>query len=226
MAKVVFENEQYNGADLTPEELALLQKQIDTMFTARGSFYEELLKENFQKVVGALQVAKEYFKAPFTGMSAGAGEIGMQKIRAGHLKRTTGTTETPNNDWNFSFTSGNDYWLGYSTNNTTAANMDKEACVLVLGLMFTQGAQPVVEELFWKVGQTEYPIEVIRDAWAADNDFGVRGIPIRPKLLVPKSTYLVQSRETSAGDNELVALGVTFGLGRYLVQQSYSTVSL
>lgn len=226
MAKIIFENESYNGADLAPHEQGLLQKQIETMFTARGSFYEELLKENFQKIAGALAVAKEYFKAPFTGMSAGDGEIGLQKIRSGHLKRTTGTTETPSNDWTFSFASGNDYWLGYSTNNTTAANMDKEACVLVLGLMFTQGAQPVVEELYWQVGGTTYPVEVIRDAWAADNDFGVRGIPIRPKLLVPKATYLVQSRCTNAGDNELVALGVTFGLGRFLRLQSYSTVSV
>ena len=226
MGRVIFENEGYNGADLVPEELALLQKQVDTMLTARGSFYEELLKENFQKIVGALMVAKEYFKAPFTGMSAGDGEIGLQKIRSGHLLRTTGTTETPNNDWSVAFTSGNDYWMGYSTNNTTAANMDKEACVLILGLMFTQGGQPNVEELYWQVGGTTYPVEVIRDAWAADNDFGVRGIPIRPKLFVPKATYLVQARSTNAGTNELVALGVTFGLGRYLRQQSYSTVSL
>lgn len=226
MPKVVFENEVYNGADLASEELALLQKQIDTMFTARGSFYEELLKENFQKIVGALMVAKEYFKAPFTGMSAGDGEIGLQKIRSGHFRRTTAATEAADNDWTFAFTAGNDYWVGRDTNNTTAANIDKEVCVLILGVMFTQGAQPVVEEMYWQVGGTTYPVEVIRDAWTADNDFGVRGIPIRPKLLVPKATVLTQTRQTIAGTNELVALGVTFGLGRYLRSQSYSAISL
>ena len=226
MAEIIFENEKFNGTELNGVELALLQKQVDTMLTARGSFYEELLKENFLKIVGAAQVAKRYFEAAFTGLSAGDGEIGLQKIRSGHIKRTTDTTETPSNAWSFDFAAGNDYWLGYSTNNTTAANMDKEACVLILGLMFTQGAQPSVEELYWAVGGTTYPVEVIRDAWAADNDFGVRGIPIRPKLLVPKATYLVQARSTNAGTNELVALGVTFGLGRFLRLQSYSTVSL
>ena len=66
---------------------------------------------------------------------------------------------------------------------------------------------------------------MIRDAWAADNDFGVRGIPIRPLLIVPKGTALWQTRETVAGVNELVALGVTFGKGRWLRQQSYASIS-
>lgn len=226
MPRVIFENEGYNGDPLTPEELALLQNQVDTMLAARGSFYEELLKESFQKIAGALMVAKAYFKAPFTGMSAGDGEIGLQKVRSGHFRRTTAATETADNDWSFAFAAGNDYWAGFGANNTTAANIDKELCVLILGVVFTQGAQPVVEEMYWQVGGTTYPVEVIRDAWLADNDFGVRGIPIRPKLLVPKATVLTQTRQTLAGTNELVALGVTFGLGRILRSQSYASISL
>lgn len=226
MPVVTFENEQYNGAALSGAELQILQKQVPNMMCARGSFYEELLKENFDKVQGALAVAKQYFDAPFTGLSAGDGEIGVQKIRAGHLLRTTGTTETPNNDWAFAFTSGNDYWVGYSTNNTTAANIDKEVCLLALGLVFTQTGVPGVEELYWQIGSSIYPIEVIRDSWNADNDFGLRAVPIRPKLMVPKATVLVQSRSAAAVTNELVVLGVAFGMGRFLRQQSYSTVSL
>ena len=226
MARVIFENEGYNADPLTVDEQQVLQEQIAAYFAAPGSFYAWLLQTNFQKIVGALGVAKAYFKAPFTGMSAGDGEIGMQKIRSGHFRRTTATTEAADNDWSFAFTAGNDYWVGFSTNNTTAANIDKEACVLILGVMFTQTGVPVVEELYPQIGGVTYPVEVLRDAWTADNDFGVRGVPVRPKILVPKATVLWQTRETNAGTNELVALGVTFGMGRYTRQQSYGSIAL
>lgn len=223
--RVVFENEQYVGEALSPEERALLEMQIRNDFAAPGSFYEMLLMRNLGKVIGAGEVAKDKFKAPFTGMSAGDSEFGMQKIRAGHIMRTAATTETCANTWSFTLTTSTDYLVGYSTNNTTAINIDKEALVLLLGVVFTQGAGGQVEELYVQVGSTTYPVISIRDAWMADNDFGVRGVPIRPILLIPKATVLIQTLSIAANVAELVFLGVTFGMGRYLRQQTYSTVS-
>lgn len=225
MPAVVFENESYVGKSLSPGEEAILARQIPTFLVAPGSFYEWLLRSNWDKVRGAAMIAKDRLGALITGISAADSEIGFQKIRSGHIRRTTGTTETADNNWSQDFTAGNDYYVGYSTNLTTAVNIDKDALVLVLGAMFTQGQQPVVEELYPQIGGTIYPVVVLRDSWVADNDFGVRGGPIRPLIAVPKATALWQTRETLAGTNELVLLGITFGMGRYLRQQSYSSIS-
>lgn len=225
MATIQFENEQYIGTPLKSTEEELLERQLATMLTAKGSFLEELLKENPHAIRGAAQVAKNKLEANFAGMSAGDGEVGISKIRPGHILRSTGTTETPANDWRFTFTADGDYYVGYSTNNTTAVNIDKECLLLILGVMFTQGGQPVVEELRVQIGGTTYPVMVIRDAWIADNDFNVRAIPIRPLLLEPKATTLWESYSLVAGQNELVLVGLTFGLGRFLRTQAYTSVN-
>ena len=170
-------------------------------------------------------VAKDKFDAPFTGMSAGDSEIGMQKIRPGQILRTTAASETPSNTWSFSFTADADYWIGYGSNNTTAVNIDKDVLLLCLAMGFTQGSQPVVEEVLIKVGGTEYPVMVVRDAWTADNKFKVRAVPIRPFILVPKATCLGQTYSIAAGTNELVMYGLAFGMGRFLRKQEYTSVS-
>lgn len=237
--KVEFENETFVGRELLETEKQILTDQTANMMAAPDSFCSWLLENNFPKVQGALEVAKERFDAPFTGISAGDSEIGIQKIRPGHILRIdnapTGTpsTETPSNSWKSSavsptaFTAGLDYWIGWGAGNTTAVNIDRELCILPLAIGFTQGVAPVVEELVIKVGGTEYPVQVARDAWFADNKFGIRVTPIRPFLLSPKATCLVQVHSIAAStDQELVLLGVTFGLGRKLRKATYTAVDL
>ena len=78
-----------------------------------------------------------------------------------------------------------------------------------------------------KVGGTEYPVQTIRDSWFADNKFGIRVVPIRPFLLPPKATCLAQVHSIAAStEQELVLLGVTFGLGRKLRKATYTAVDL
>ena len=230
MPQVIFENETYTGKELSPDEEAILRKAVGVdrgggFLAAKGSFYDQLLRDNFDRVRASLMVAKERLDAPFTGLSASDSELGIQKIRPGHILRDAAATEDALNSWSFSFTTAGDYYVGYDASNTTAVNIDKEACLLVLGVMFTQGSQPVVEDLLIQVGSITYPIVPIRDAWAADNAFGVRGVPIRPIILVPKATTLWRTYSIAAGVNELVLLGVTFGFGRYLRTQIYTTIS-
>lgn len=226
MPKVAFENEEYAARDLSADEENKLQNALGNWIASPGSFLEFLIKRNYDSIRGALGVAKDRWDAPFKGISAGDSEIGIQKTRPGHILRTTATTEAAANTWSFTFTSAGDYYVGRDTNNTTAVNIDKEACLLILGVMFTQGAAPVVEELRIGVGGTTYPVVVIRDAWTADNDFGVRGIPIRPILLVPKATSLWETYSIAGGVNELVLVGLTYGYGRYLRNASYGSISL
>ena len=226
MSKVVFSTKEYVGKDLTGEEEALLERHVKGFIGGESNYLRSLLNFNWQSIIGALQVAKEQFKQPFRGILATDSEIGVQLIRPGHVMRTTDTTETPANDWTFTFTADGDYWVGFGTNNTTAANIDKELLLLLLGVQFTQGNQPTVEELYIQIGETVYAPYVIRQAWQADNPNRVRAQRIHPLLIEPKQTLLVQTYSILAGTNELVLLGLAFGPGRFLRKTSYTAVAL
>lgn len=222
--KVVFENEEYNGEELTEQEKTLLLNQLYGVLAAESSVLAALFKENEEKIIGAAEVAKDKFASPFKGLSASDTEFGLQLIRPNHVLRTTGATETNANDWSFTFTADADYWIGRDTNNTTAINIDRRLLVMPLGVAFTQGATPIVEELLLQVGPTTYPVIVLRNSWLADNPNGVRFTRIRPMIWIPKQTVLGQVYSILAGINELVLVGLSFAMGDLLRAQAPTTV--
>ena len=225
MPTVIFENEEFNGTALTVSEEALLQKQLYQFIASHNSFLEDLFKDNYANIVAGLQVAKtELGSAPFRGMYAGDSELSMQLIRPAYVLRTTGATETAANDWTFTFTTGNDYWIGFGTDNTTAINVDKRACVIPLAVTWTQGGLPTVEEIYVQLGGTSYPVNVIRHGWYADNPNQVRYARIRPQIWRPKSRPLVQVRSISAAVQEMVLVGIAFVMGDLARAQAPTTV--
>jgi hypothetical protein len=226
VTRVVFENEAYVGESLTDEEMKILTDQVFNIIAKDSDVLTSLYRDNQAKILGAAEVAKHELAAVFRGISAGDGEIGLNSIRAGYIKRSTSSTETPDWDWTFAFAAGNDNWIGYDTNNATAVNIDSRLLVLWLAVMWTSGNSPVVEDLQFQIGGTTYPMESVRGAWVADNNNNIRIARIRPKMLPPKSTLLVSSRETNAGTNELVAIGLAFGTGAFLRLAAPTTVQV
>lgn len=225
MPTVIFENEEFNGVALTPAEQALLDKQLFGFIASHNSFLEDLFRDNLPNIVAGLQVAKsELGAAPFRGMYAGDSELALQLIRPGYVLRSTAATETPANDWTFTFTSGNDYWIGFGTDNTTAINVDKRACIIPLAVSWTQGGLPTVEEVYVQLGGTSYPVNVIRHGWYADNPNQVRYARIRPQIWRPKSRPLVQVRSISAAVQELVLIGIAFVMGDLARNQAPASV--
>ena len=225
MAKVIFENEEFNGLDLAPEEETLLKKQLFGFIASHNSFLEDLFTDNYANIRAGLQVAKsELQAAPFKGMFAGDSELAMQLIRPAYVTRTTDATETAANTWSFTFSAGNDYWLGFGTDNTTAINVDKRACLIPLAVAWTQGGLPTVEEVYVQLGGTSYPVNVIRHGWYADNLNRVRYARIRPQIWRPKSRPLVQVRVLSASVQELVLVGIAFVMGDLARAQAPTTI--
>ena len=222
----------FQGAELEPQEEALLFRELGAFLAEGDSFLQELYDVNRENIKSALMVAKAKLDAKFGGLLCGDSQIGIQRIRAGHILRDTTAAETCINTWvsgsiaTGAFTSATDYFLGYGTNNTSALNIDKEACVLILGAEFTAGVSPTVEELYLQVDATIFPVVVLRDAWAADNKHRRKATKFPPILCEPKSTVLGQVRSIAASSvQELRLLGVTFGKGRYLRTQTYSSVA-
>lgn len=220
--QVRFEGEVYTGLPASSKEIGALDKALG--YIAYGNdFLANLFRDERHLLIAALQVAKaELGGQEFTGLFASDAEIGIQLIRPGHVLRTTGTTETVTNSWSFSFTVAGDYWIGFGANNTTAINVDKRACIVPMGIWFTQGGNPTVEELYVQLGGTTYPVNVIRHAWLSDNAYNIRACRIRPMIWKPKGRPLVQSYSIAAATMELVLAGVTFGLGDYLRIAEYS----
>lgn len=214
--KVVWENEKFVGESLTEAEAEILNHQVKNFLAAPGSFLNWLLAINMDRIRGAAEVAKAHLEAPFAGMSAGDSEIGLQLIRPSYIMRTTAATEAATNDWTFTLTDNGDYWLGYGTDNTTALNIDKRLCLLWLGVAWSQGNAPRVEELLIQVGGTIYPVYNLRWGWQGDNQWNVRALPIRPILLPPKQTLLVQTWSLGASSQEMQVLGIAFGKGDLL----------
>lgn len=210
---VEFENERFNGIQADSTEVALLKKQIFQFIASESDFLHDLYTDNMQAILGALNVAKAELGGPFTGMFAGDAEIGVQQIRPGYVKRTTGTTEAVQNTWTSTLTVDGDYWLGYSTNNTTALNIDKRLLVLPLAVWWTQAGSPITEEIYVQVGGTTYPVNVVRHGWLADNKSQIRAARIRPMLWKPKATVLVQTNQIAAGDQQMVLVGLAFAKG-------------
>jgi len=213
MPKVLFENETFNAEEPLQEEKDLLRKQVFRYIAASNNFLTNLFEDNWPNILAALGVAKHELKAPFKGMSAGDGEIALQLIRPAHVIRTTGATETAANDWSVTFTADSDYWIGFGTNNTTAINVDKRLLLLPMAVWYTQGVAPTVEELLIQAGGTTYPKNIIRHSFVADNPTQIRAARIRPLLLKPKSTLLVQVYSTVAHTQQLVLVGLAFVMG-------------
>ena len=211
---VEFENERFNGIQADVSEAALLKKQIFQFIASDNDFLRDLFADNLPAILGALNVAKAELGGPFTGMFAGDAEIGVQLIRPGYVKRTTATTEAVSNDWTFTFTTAGDYWLGYSTNNTTALNIDKRALILPMAVWWTQAGAPLTEEIYVQVGGTTYPVNVVRHGWLADNKSQIRAARNRPMIWKPKATVLVQTNQIAAGtDQQMVLVGLAFAKG-------------
>lgn len=215
--KVAFENESWYGEELDANEQAILLNQLYNVIGADQSALTALFRDNEAKILAAAAVAKLQNQANFTGMSASDRELGFQLTRPFHVLRTTGATETPVNDWSLAFTAAaSNSWIGYSTSNNTAINIDKRLVILPLAVTFTSGLQPTVEELYFQLNATTYPVNVIRWAWLADNPNRVRYARIRPMIWPGKATVLVKYWARAAQTLEMVLVGLTFGTGDIL----------
>lgn len=224
--KVAFENESWYGEELDANELQILKSQLYNVIGADNAVLTSLFRDNEAKIIAAAAVAKLQNQANFTGMSASDRELGFQLIRPFHVLRSTSGTETPINTWRSdgiatgAFTASGDYWIGQGTNNQTAINIDKRLVILPLGVVFTGGLQPTVEELLFQLNATTYPVNVIRWAMNADNPNRVRYARIRPMIWPGKATVLAQVWSIAAQLLEMQLVGLTFGTGDILRLQS------
>lgn len=230
--KVAFAGTEVDGETLDGSERALLLKTTYDYIAGGNDWLLETFRLNEEGIAAAAMVAKDRFDAPIKGQLASGSEVGVQKLRPGHIMRDTTTAETPINTWDSesiqsgAFASGNDNWIGTGSANGTAIKISQYLVLVLFGITFTQGNSPVVEEVLFNVGGKEYPVVVFRQAWQADNKNRIRAIRFHPILLEPRQTILGQVNSIAAGRQELVIEGLAFGPARYLRNRSYAASDL
>jgi len=212
--RVIWENDSYVGQSLTPDEVATLEDNVFNVIAKDSDDLTSLYRDNWGKIQGALQVAKDQLSATYGGFSASDGEIGVSMIRPGHLLRDANTTETADfQNWTRTFTADGDYWIGYDATHSTAINVDARiGAILILGVYFSQGNAVTVSNLYWQIGATTY----LREDLSSQGFSGQRLARIRPKLLEKKGTALVQTWSAAAGTQDMAAIGLTFATGAFL----------
>lgn len=228
MAKqtLTFAGKEIQYETLDADEQNIVRQTVLNYIVGGCDEMTKLFNLNMDSILLAAGVAKDKVGQAVRGQIAGDNEIGISLIRPGHVLRTTSTTETPTNSWSFSFSSGNQNWIGYGSSRATAMDVSQYLTLLAFGVMFTQGANPDIEEIFPQVGATLYPGIVVRNSWLSDNNSKVRIARFHPIIMEPRQTSLWSVNALQGVVNELVLVGVAFGPGRYLRKTSYSSSDL
>jgi len=217
----------YAAAAFTEEEARLWDAVFGKLFALGDDPVASLMKAKKGHLFFAARVAKAALEGrPFGGVEGGTTEILMQELQAWHILRTTASTETPAKNWLFSLTVDEDYWIGYGTNNLSPANIDKDACPVIIGAADLTANRAVTRVKF-KVGDAEYkPIGIERLQLAPATD-RVPIMPIKTLILTPRQ--IVQARtysDAAITNGKLMLIGITYGLGSYLTNLYKDTVSL
>lgn len=174
--------------------------------------------------VGGQIVRKDTSWGTFEGYMAGADMMGFREIKPTDIMRTDDSTETANTTWEFSFAADDDYWIGYGSNNTTAATIDKYLGMVIVGVANLSDSQ-VVEQIRFKIGNVEYPPAVLKPALIlADTPHRVPVKPVPTMIIKPRDTVLGKAYSSSAATNELVLVGITYGRGQKLTNFAPTSV--
>jgi len=183
-----------------------------------------LLREKAAHIFVAGQIIKKAMGLTFDGYMAGSDKMGFREIKPCDIMRTTATTETPSDTWSFSFAADEDYWIGYGTDNSTAATIDKYIGMCIVGIANLSDSQ-VVEQVKFKVGNIEYPPIVLKPTLTlADTPDRIPVKRIPTIILKPRDTVLGKAYSSDAATNELVLIGVTYGKGNKLQNFTVSSV--
>ena len=225
---VSIEGNSWPTTELTAFEMDVLQRQVldrKGEIAFGNGFLQDLYQDNAALIIEACKAAKHAFgDVAFKGLFAGDSQFGVTPIQPAHVLRTTDATETAVNDWTRTFTADGDYWIGYSTNNTTAINIDKRLLVLILGVAWSQGWAPIVEKIQFQIGNNIYPYQSVRHGWYSDNQHRIRAARLRPMILGPKDTVLAQIYSLVANDQEMELIGLSFAKGDLLRAQAPTTI--
>lgn len=226
-SKIELDGIEYTASKFSEIEARIWHIQFSRFFAMGDDPVANLMKAYRGHLFAAARVAKNALNNPvFAGVEGGTTQMLVQELQAWHIMRTTATTETPAKNWLYTLTVDEDYWIGYGADNLLAANIDKDACPVIIGIADLT-ANRAVRAVKIKVGDADYkPIGLERLQLAPAQDrvpvMAIKTLILTPRQIVQARTY----SDAAITNGKLVLIGLTYGLGSYLTNLYKTTVTL
>lgn len=216
------------GVQLTEDgkysELNRFNTQYNDMFLTKYNPLNDLYAKNLPAVKAAAQVAKAKLgNIMFGGGRADSTELTMDFIRPGHIMRTTSTTETAENTWDFTYTAGSDQFLGYGTGYATSSKVDQDALIVIFGWA-NESIDNEINAIQLTVGNNDRPYRAFDMVNLADADLGYI-LPTPVEILMPKVSFSGLAHVKNPGVQRLRPIGITFSTGEFSRNNTYGAVN-
>lgn len=196
-----------------------------------------MIQQRKDHVRMSIMVAKRMVGGTFKGIDGRGTEVVFGPIRPWHILRSAATAaETCSIAWGAisgtgggaiaAWATGNtlsggasDYWIGYSTNNTTPINIDKRLLMLVMGYS-SIGPDHVVESVQLTVDSTTYqPTTIDIPLSLAPSDYRVSYVAAKSQIISPRAQVLGTVATSAAQIDTLQVIGVSTGQAALMIQQ-------
>lgn len=208
--------ESYALADIDGGELFTFQEQLNYLLTMPGSDERKIMLNRLESYVIGLRATKQALGSiRFTGLNAGATELGMGLIRP----QFTQTAGAYNLNWNVNFAVANVWqdWLSGGAGVPFNIGQDFGLCVTHVKSLRTPVS--LLAEARFVMGRVILIPSELRQIQQADTVNNVAIVSIPTVLLIPKSAFYARFRSDIAGADNIPLGGLIFGLGRALVQE-------
>jgi len=227
-SKVSIDGVDLTAAKFTEMEAKIWDTQFMRLFALGNDPVSTIMRAYRGHLFAAARIAKAALnEAVFAGVEGPASQMLFGELMAWHIHRTTDAgAETPSKNWIMSLTVDEDYWVGWGANNLNICNVDKDACVVAIGVadLTTNRA---VRSIKFKIGDVDHkPIGVERRQ-LAPSGYRIPVIPIKTLIFTPRVTYQARTYSDAAiTGGKLALVGLTYGLGSYMTNLYKATVSL
>lgn len=206
--------------ELTSAEMEIFDAEWDPFLTRhfRSRDVIDIFEDHNAEIKDAAAIAKYELEASFGGSYAKTNEFGWMMPMPNFFKATT----TPTYDtgtWREHITTANvsSRWVDWLGTSTTAKQISKYACFILLGFM-NPIAEPKTAGVLANIKSVKYPIWYFEDAMV-DSDYQVYELPT-PVVIEPEQEYYFQKYVIQAGWDYLHPIGIYFATGDHMRDKS------
>jgi len=226
--KVSIDGIEHTAAKFTEYEAKIWHVQFSRLFALGDDPVARIMKAYQGHLFAGARVAKAALNdAVFAGVEGPASQMLFGELMAWHLHRTTDAgAETPSKNWIMSLTVDEDYWLGWGANNLNIADVDKDACPVVIAIADLT-ANRAVRSVKFKIGDVDYKPIGLERLQIAPSGYRIPIVPVKTLIFTPREKYQARTYSDAAIiSGKLMLIGLTYGLGSYLTNLYKSTVTL
>ncbi len=206
-------------AELSQSETDIFNAEWDsfvaTHFPERD--FVDVFEDNKQQILDACKIAKYNLEAEFGGINAQTNEFGWSPILPNQILATTTPTYSTST-WrkNYATSDVTTMWKDWIGASGSEMQMSKYGCMIIIGFVDPVEV-PKISAIKAKIKSTDYPIWYFDQA--IRSGLHIYELP-KPFVVEPTQSMYLRAKVARAGDDEIQPLGVMFGKGDWLRNES------